>query len=167
MTKPITTKNADNVFIGAAGEHLVLSRLYSRRILASLAPPKFPDVDILISPLDGNQSKWIQVKATETVGKGRGWLMKDEHLELVSSQLFYCFVELKSDPQNVYVIPSKIVAKVLTEADESYMKKPMQDGSERTTHSRRMLKPSFIVDIPSAPDGWMNKYLEAWDLITS
>lgn len=167
MTQPITSKNADKVFIGAAGEHLVLSRLYSRRILASLAPPKFPDVDILITPSDGNQSKWIQVKATETEGKGRGWHMKDEHLKLAAPHLFYCFVELKSKPQNVYVIPSKIVAKVLTEADKAHMKKPMADGSKRTNHSRRMLKPSFIVDIPSAPDGWMNKYLEAWDLITS
>lgn len=162
---PITSKDPENVFICAAGEHLVLSRLYSRRILASLTPPNFPEVDILINPVDGGQPKWIQVKATETVGKGRGWRMQDEHLKLTSPLLFYCFVDLKSEPRNVYVIPSKIVAKVLTEADKAHMKKPMADGSKRTNHSRRMLKPSFIVDIPSAPEGWMDKYLENWDLL--
>jgi len=55
---------------------------------------------------------------------------------------------------------------VLKEADKAYMKKPKSDGSIRTSHSRRMLKPSFLVDIPSAPDGWMERYLEKWELLT-
>ena len=165
MIKALTTKKTDTVLIGAAGEHLVLSRLYSERVLASFAPPKFPDVDILVNPIDGGSSRWVQVKSTETTGLARGWLMKDEHLKLVSPKLFYCFVELKSKPQNIFVIPSSVVAKVLTEADKAYMKKPKLDGSNRTTHSHRMLKPTFLVDIPSAPDGWMNKYLEKWDLL--
>lgn len=165
MEKVITTKDADTVLVGAAGEHLVLSRLYSLRILASFAPPKFPDVDIFVNPIDGGSPKWIQVKSTETTGINRGWSMKDEHLKLISPKLFYCFVELSSNPQNIFVIPSHVVAKVLTDANEAYMKKPKLDGSKRTTHVRRMLKPRFLVDIPSAPDGWMSKYLEKWEVL--
>jgi len=165
MSVPLTKKRADKNFIGAAGEHLVLSRLYARRVLASLAPPNAPEVDILVNPVDGNNSKLIQVKSTESRGKDRGWSMRDEHLSLVSPKLFYCFVELSSNPQNVYVIPSGVVAQVLKEADKAYMNKPKRDGSARTKHSRRMLKPNFLVDIPSAPDGWMDKYLEKWDLL--
>jgi hypothetical protein len=165
MKSSITTKDADSILVGAAGEHLVLSRLYSHRILASFAPPKFPDVDILVNPINGGRAKWIQVKSTETKGKDRGWRMSDEHLKLVSPQLFYCFVELSSVSQNVFVIPSRIVAKVLTETDKAYMKKPKSDGSRRTSHSRRMLKPSFYVQVPSAPEGWMDKYLEKWELL--
>lgn len=165
MGVPLTKKRADKNFIGAAGEHLVLSRLYARRVLASLAPPNASEVDILVNPVDGNNSKLIQVKSTESSGKDRGWSMRDEHLSLVSPKLFYCFIELSSNPQNVYVIPSGIVAQVLKEADKAYMNKPKQDGSARTKHSRRMLKPQFLVDIPSAPNGWMDKYLERWDLL--
>jgi hypothetical protein len=44
------------------------------------------------------------------------------------------------------------------------MKKPMKDGSKRTKHQGRKLKNKFIVDIKSAPDGWMDKYLEKWDV---
>lgn len=163
MKSSITKKDTNTILVGAAGEHLVLSRLYSNRILASFAPPKFPDIDILVNPISGGSAKWIQVKSTETVGKNRGWMMRDEHLELVSPRLFYCFVELNSIYQNVFVIPSRIVAKVLTETDKAYMKKPMADGSKRASHSRRMLKPSFLLDVPSAPEGWMNKYLEKWN----
>ncbi len=165
MSVPLTKKRADKNFIGAAGEHLVLSRLYARRVLASLAPPNAPEVDILVNPIDGNNSKLIQVKSTESSGKDRGWSMRDEHLSLVSPKLFYCFVELSSNPQNVYVIPSGVVAQVLKEADKAYMNKPKRDGSARTKHSRRMLKPHFLVDIPSAPDGWMNTYLEKWEIL--
>ena len=166
MAKSITSKRAENIFIGASGEHLVLSRLYSLRILASLAPPNAPEVDILVNPVDGNTSKLIQVKSTESTGKNRGWPMRDEHLDLTSPKLFYCFVELSSRPQNIFIIPSRVVAQVLKEADKAYMKKPKSDGSIRTSHSRRMLKPSFLVDIPSAPDGWMERYLEKWELLT-
>ena len=166
MGVPLTKKRADKNFIGAAGEHLVLSRLYARRVLASLAPPNAPEVDILVNPVDGNNSKLIQVKSTESSGKDRGWSMRDEHLSLVSPKLFYCFVELSSNPQNIYVIPSGVVAQVLKEADKAYMNKPKRDGSARTKHSRRMLKPNFLVDIPSAPAGWMDKYWENWEQLS-
>ncbi len=165
MKTSMTDKDSNKILVGAAGEHLVLSRLFSHRILASLAPPKFPDVDILVNPIGGGSAKWIQVKSTETKGKDRGWHMKDEHLSLVSPQLFYCFVELSSETQNVFVIPSRIVAKVLTETDKAYMKKPKKDGSKRTSHSHRMLKPNFLIQVPSAPEGWMDKYLEKWELL--
>jgi hypothetical protein len=56
------------------------------------------------------------------------------------------------------------VVQVLSEAHTAQMKKPMKDGSKRTKHQGRKLKNKFIVDIKSAPDGWMDKYLEKWDV---
>jgi hypothetical protein len=44
------------------------------------------------------------------------------------------------------------------------MKKPKRDGTKRTLHSRPKLKDNFIVDIKSAPDGWMKEYFEKWDV---
>ena len=81
--------------------------------------------------------------------------------------MIYCFVDLQSAPEKVYVVPAKKVAQVLIEADRAWMKKPMRDGSKRKKNMWRMIKPTFIIKIKSAPPGWMDKYLENWALIES
>ena len=42
-------------------------------------------------------------------------------------------------------------------------KPPVELGLKRTKNMWRMIKPKFIIDIKSAPAGWMKKYLENWD----
>lgn len=156
---------SDKQLIGAAGEHLVLSRLLRLGILASLAPRGTRMADILVNPLDGGKPLLIQVKTRLYGPKNGGWKMDDKHMSETSNNLFYCFVDLQTFPELVYVVPAKKVAQVLIEADKSWMNKPMRDGSKRTKNMWRMIKPSFIVDVNSAPKGWMDKYLENWDLI--
>ena len=46
------------------------------------------------------------------------------------------------------------------------MSKPRKDGTKKAEHKMRMLKNKFILDIKSAPDGWMDKYLEKWEVFT-
>jgi hypothetical protein len=89
--------------------------------------------------------------------------MKPEHASTADPDLMYCFVDMYSLPEKIYVVPSKVIAKVLTEADKVWMSKPRKDGKEKAEHKLRMLKNEFIMDIKSAPDGWMDKYLENWD----
>ena len=149
--------------VGAAGEHLVLSRLLKLGILASQAPQGTRKADIIVHPLDGGTPWLIQVKSRLKGAKDGGWKLDDKHMTETSSNLMYCFVDLQSVPEKVYVVPSKKVAQVLVEADKAWMKKPMKDGSKRTKNMWRMIKPKFIIDIKSAPAGWMKKYLENWD----
>lgn len=153
--------------VGAAGEHLVLSRLLSRGILAAQAPQGTRKADIIVHPLDGGTPWLIQVKTRLKGSAGGGWKLDDKHMEEKSSNLMYCFVDLQSVPEKVYVVPSKKVAQVLVEADKEWMKKPMRDGSKRSKNMWRMIKPRFIVKLNSAPHGWMDKYLENWDLLES
>ena len=47
--------NRDKQLVGAAGEHLVLSRLLAKGILASQAPRGARKADILVNPLDGGR----------------------------------------------------------------------------------------------------------------
>ena len=54
--------SADKQLVGAAGEHLVLSRLLSKGLLASQAPRGTRKADILVNPLDGGRPVLIQVK---------------------------------------------------------------------------------------------------------
>jgi hypothetical protein len=148
--------------VGAAGEHLVLSRLLSRGILAAQAPQGTRKADIIVHPLDGGTPWLIQVKTRLKGTTGGGWKLDDKHMEEKSPNLMYCFVDLQSLPEKVYVVPSKKVAQVLVEADKEWMRKPMRDGSKRSKHMWRMIKPSFILKLNSAPNGWMDKYLENW-----
>jgi hypothetical protein len=149
--------------VGAAGEHLVLSRLLSRGILAAQAPQGTRKADIIVHPLDGGTPWLIQVKSRLNGPKDGGWKLDDKHMNESSTNLMYCFVDLQAVPEKVYVVPAKKVAQILTEADKKWMLKPMRDGSKRTKHMWRMIKPNFILELKSAPKGWMKKYLENWD----
>ena len=149
--------------VGAAGEHLVLSRLLSRGILAAQAPQGTRKADIIVHPLDGGTPWLIQVKTRLKGSAGGGWKLDDKHMDEKSPNLMYCFVDLQSVPEKVFVVPAKKVAQVLVEADKEWMKKPMRDGSKRSKNMWRMIKPSFIIKLKSAPRGWMDKYLENWE----
>jgi len=151
--------------VGAAGEHLVLSRLLSRGILAAQAPQGTRKADIIVHPLENGTPWLIQVKTRLGGPKGGGWKLDDKHMTETSSNLIYCLVDLQEKPEKVYVIPSKKVAEILIEADKKWMKKPMKDGSRRTKNMWRMVKPRFILELKSAPSGWIDKYLEAWELL--
>ena len=67
--KPVLTKT----LIGPSGEHFVLSRLYRQGLLAALAPPGTPIVDVLVLSPDGKTiAATLQVK-TSTGGAKTGW----------------------------------------------------------------------------------------------
>lgn len=155
----------DNNLVGAAGEHLVLSRLLSKGILAAQAPQGTRKADIIVHPIDDGIPWLIQVKSRLKGAAGGGWKLDDKHMAETSSNLIYCFVDLQTTPEKVYVVPSKKVSEILIEADKKWMKKPMRDGSKRTKNMWRMIKPKFILDLKSAPEGWMDEYLESWNLL--
>ena len=90
----------DKNLIGAAGEHLVLSRLLARAILASLSPFNAYKADILVNPTDGRNACYLQVKTTTKIGKSE-WQVGEKDMENVDSNMFYCFVELNAVSQKV------------------------------------------------------------------
>jgi len=150
--------------IGAAGEHLVLSRLLRKGVLASQSPFNASRYDILVNTKGNKTPVLIQVKTTSQ-GKSN-WQMKPEDANSSDKNFYYCFVDLSSEPEKVYVVPSKKVSQVLVEADKAWMSKPRKDGTKKAEHKMRMLKNKFILNIKSAPDGWMDKYLERWEVFT-
>jgi hypothetical protein len=60
-----------------------------------------------------------------------GWKMKGEHRADTSSDLLYCFVDFRSSPERVFVIPAKKVAEVLVAVDKAWIKKPKEGGTKR------------------------------------
>lgn len=82
---------------GPAGEAYVLFRLYQQGMLASLAPPGSPTVDVLVLSPDETVVASLQVK-TRHHGRDRGWMLKKKHEEIVQQRYFYALVDLEPEP---------------------------------------------------------------------
>jgi hypothetical protein len=161
----MTNRNKDKSLVGAAGEHLVLARLLSRDLLASQAPRGTRKVDVLVNPLDGGKPRLIQVKTRSAIGTSLGWHMGLKHESISEKDLFYCFVNLDLISPSVYVIPSKVVAKVVRDSHAEWLSMPGQKGQKHNETDLRRIKNDYGPSFKTIKPGWMDKYLEAWDLL--
>ena len=84
----------DKQLVGAAGEHLVLSRLLNLGYLAAQAPPGAAKVDILVNHLDGKPPRLIQVKTITGKDINNGWHMSHKKLELKRLKLVFHSLKL-------------------------------------------------------------------------
>lgn len=152
----------DSVLTGAAGEHLVLSRLLSRGFLAAQAPRGTRKADILVNFLDGGTPFLIQVKA-RLKGADGGWHMKRKHETEVAADLFYCLVDFEPMQPDVYVLPSELVARVITLDHATWLATPGRNNAVHKDSDMRRLRPRSL----GMPDNWLDAWKERWDLISS
>jgi hypothetical protein len=150
----------DTSLTGAAGEHLVLSRLLSRGFLAAQAPRGTRKADILVAFLDGGEPFLIQVKARQ-YGSDGGWHMSEKHETQIDEDLFFCFVDFEPEAPTVHVVPSKIVANTIKLDHEIWLATPGAKGQPHKPTQIRRLKPKS----QGMPDGWLDEYRENWDLL--
>lgn len=149
---------------GAAGEHFVLYQLLLRGLKAGLAPSGAPDVDLLVVDDDAGVVRGIQVK-TRTVGRDGGWHMKVRHEALASPNLLYVFLDLEPEVPVSYVVPSRVVARVIRDSHAAWLARPGRGGrAHRSTDMRRLL-PRYPFPVPGVPDGWLGRYREKWTLL--
>ncbi|SRR6266446_3067754 len=160
--------------LGAAGEHYVLSQLLRRNYIAAIAPQGVPNADIVITDIQANRLFAIQVKSRRDIGSDKGWHMKAKH-ELVRSEfIFYCFVDFGSglDSKTVtYVVPSAVVATVLTESHRIWLKTPGKKNQPHKDSVMRRFKPDYTSTfgpghVKYGP-GWLSQYREGWGLFGS
>ena len=150
----------DTTLTGAAGEHLVLSRLLQRGIVAAQAPEGVRKVDILVNFLDGGIPCFIQVKSRQ-FGTDGGWHMSEKHETIRDSNLFYCFVDFEPENPTVHVIPSAVVADVIKKDHEIWLATPGKNGQPHNDTTLRRVKPVSA----GIGERWMAPYLEAWELL--
>lgn len=150
----------DTTLTGAAGEHLVLSRLLYRGLVAAQAPEGVRKVDILVTPKLDNIQRLIQVKSRR-YGSDGGWHMSKKHEDEQDPNLFYCFVDFEPEKPDVYVIPSAIVADAIKYDHALWLNTPGLKGQKRKDTNMRRLRPKM----PSLEEGWIEAYLERWELI--
>ena len=150
----------DKALIGAAGEHLVLSRLLTFGLLASPAPKGTRAVDILVNSIDDRKPLLVQVKTT-VAGAKHGWPMNAKHETIRDDDVFYTFVDLKPSNPDVYVIPAATVAAVLEQDHRLWLGTPGRNGQPHKDSNMRSLRPSCFGQQPD----WLTAYLEKWDPI--
>lgn len=160
MAKPAINK-VDSALVGAAGEHLVLSRLLSQGFLASPAPRGTRKADILVNFLDGGEPFLVQVKS-RSPGPYRGWHMGEKHEKIIDPDMFYCFVDFQSQHPEVFVMPARFVAEVIERDHRLWMGMPGKKGQPHNATPFRRMRPGCF----GMPEGWMDEYLEAWHLLT-
>lgn len=147
----------DTSLTGAAGEHLVLSRLLSRGFLAAQAPRGTRKADILVNFIDGGEPFLIQVKARQRGGDG-GWHMGEKHETQTEDDLFFCFVDFEPENPSVHVIPARVVAETIRLDHQIWLDTPGKNGQAHNPTNFRRLKPK-----PNGKEsGWMDEYLENW-----
>jgi len=148
---------SDKALVGAAGEHLVLSRLLGRGLLAAPAPRGTEKVDIVVTNRDGKGSFRIQVKTTEGSLRN-GWILGAKHESQIESDLYFCLVLLGEVNSDVYVVPSEIIASAVASDHKFWIQEPKRNGQPRKDSSMRRVRSSM----PLMKDGWLDQYLESW-----
>ena len=154
----------DKQLVGAAGEHLDLSRLLTRGYLAAQAPRGVRKADILVNHLDGKSAVLIQVKTRQSDSEGT-WMLTKKIEDIRDEDLFYCLVDLKAEHSKVYVMPSTVLAEVTKVQHDTWLSLPGKNGKAHADSDMRTISNKFPWQVSIAPDGWMDKYLENWDLI--
>lgn len=152
--------------VGPAGEHFIIFRLYREGMLASLAPPGFPTLDVLVLTPDRSVAALLQVK-TRTYGRDRGWHMSIKHESVQEPSLFYAFVDLEPELPVTYIVPSNVVAHVLRAAHQAGLATPGARGQKRNDNDLRRIRPTYADAYPGYSADWMEEWRERWDLLRS
>ncbi|WP_220443756.1 hypothetical protein [Paracoccus luteus] len=158
---------------GAAGEHLVMSRLLSRGYIAALAPQGVLNFDIVVTSPEGARLCAFQVKTSWEKGSDRGWHMQEKHEALVADSIFYALVDLGKNADatpTVYVVPSEKVADAVRTSHVAWRQKLGKKGQSRNDTKFRRLNLDYTKicgsDFPLKA-GWLDPYRENWAQIAS
>ena len=145
--------------VQTAGEHFVLFRLHEQGMLATMAPPGSPTVDVLVLGSDEHIVATLYVKI-RTRGADKGWTMSAKHEQIRAPRCFYAFVD-REVPKGMmpvtYIIPSTEVANMLAASHAAWLAIP----NHRDRPVRRV-RPTHPFKVPGYPDGWMEQYREGW-----
>jgi hypothetical protein len=89
--------------------------------------------------------------------------MQKKHETMKDPDLYYCFVDLGPAQPEIYVVPAKVVADVVTESHATWLKTPGKGGRPHKDTDLRRIITEYKMKLRSAPPGWMEKYREKWD----
>lgn len=165
--KAAKRETVNSTILGAAAEHFVMCQLLRQDMIAALAPAGVPNADIIVSDRVGSKLAAIQVKGRRDLGQG-GWPMKAKHEGLDERGLIYCFVDFGKtlfDRPQCWIVPSAVVADVLTRSHRTWLARPGRAGQAHKENDLRRFTRAYGPDDIGKPHGWLDEFYEAWHLI--
>ncbi len=149
---------------GAAGEYFVMSALLRRGYIAALAPDGVPNLDIVVTSLDGGKQATLQVKSRLDKGADGGWHMSQKHESIVQDRLFYSFVDFGKDyseQPKCWIVPSVRVAEVVKVSHEMWLRNLGKNGKIRKDSKMRRFVPDYSnyakPEMTAYPLGWLDR----------
>jgi hypothetical protein len=169
-------KKSRSRFLGQAGEYYVLFRLWESGIVAMLAPPGAPGVDLLLYDRHYSLLATVQVKTRSTKDR-EGWIIGRKQIGHQKENHFYIFVDLDISPQGMptsYVVPSRVVADLCARAigrdPEVVCELGEGDIALATADPKRLnfvlLKPLLERPHPILGSQWQKGFENAYELLT-
>jgi hypothetical protein len=147
-----------------------MCQLLRRGLIAALAPVGVPNTDIVVTDDIGDRLCAIQVKTRVEKGSDGGWHMSAKHEKIVSDLLFYAFLdfgESLTSPPRCFIVPSDIVAKVVSRSHQVWLSTPGKAGQQRKDSDFRRFLPDYDkmgISIGHGA-GWLDPYVENWSQI--
>ena len=95
--------------------------------------------------------------------------MRPKHEKIIDPRIFYCFVDLGSEPSpksDIFLIPSKKVADAIATSHKIWLETPGKNGRLHKDSSVRRLLPDYTRVVGGKTlytKGWMEPYRENWD----
>ena len=165
--------------IGAAGEHLAISHLLRKNLVAGLAPQNTEDFDVIVMTKSGQLLFPVQVK-TSTQKK---WMLSEKH-ERPIKNLIYIFIRFSKDLMNseMYILDSEKVAQVTKTSHAIWLKLPSSNGAphkstkirnliidhsaltRKITSPEKYLTPHELHFIKTHSADWLEPYRDNWNL---
>jgi len=124
-------ENLESTLVGVAGEYFVAAELTRRGWLASITLRNSRGVDIIASDSEASRAVTIQVKTS--IKSGAKWILSKKAESFAGEGHYYIFVllgGLASRP-DFYIVPSKVVAKYVTNHHRRWLAGAKADGSSR------------------------------------
>ncbi len=108
----------------------------------------------------------VQVK-TRTIGRDQGWHFAEKHEKLVHPRLFYALLDLEPPVPAIFILPSSVVADVVTRSHRTWLATPSVSGRPHRDNPVRRVRPDYGSLIPNLPPTWLEDYRDRWDYLTA
>ena len=135
--KSETVTKIQSAIIGNAGEHLAISYLLRKNLIAGLAPQNTEDFDVVVMSRTGQTLFPVQVKASTK----KNWMLSKKH-ERPIKNLIYIFIRFSKDLMNseMYILDSEKVAQVTKTSHAIWLKLPSSNGApHKSTKIRNLI----------------------------
>ena len=159
--------HAKHFAMSALAHTTALFSTYAELLTSSHPSKRHADFDLMTSfggeEEPGTQSVGMSDSHTETDENNK----KTNSIEEVYTHGLASIKEMKGKQENASVKTYfECIETIIKDSHDTWLRTPGAKGQKHNDSKMRFIKSEYRLKIKSAPDGWMDKYLEAWELIT-